>query len=106
LLKKTMQIILGVFSSIIVNALFIVQYFFFALEVLKGDKNYTIAEFINFTTHINMILIPLSYTIIMGLASFLIYKFTDFKYFSIAFFIICVMATCFLYLVFPSMIWG
>jgi len=100
-----MQISLGVLTSIVVNALFILKYFYFALDVLKGDKNYTIAEFSKFTSYENMILIPLSYTIILGVANFLIHKFTDFKYFSIAFFIIGVVATWTLYLVFPSMIW-
>jgi hypothetical protein len=105
LLKKIIQILLGVLTSIVVNALFVLKYFYFALDVLKGNTNYTIAEFSKFTTYENMILIPLSYTTILGLVNFLIYKFTNSKYFSIAFFIIGVVITWFLYLVFPSMLW-
>ena len=105
MLKKTIQISLGILTSIVLNGLFILKYFYFALDVLDGNKNYTIEEFSKLTTYDNMILIPLSYIIILGLVNFLIYKFTIFKYFSIAFFIVGFVMTWFLYLVFPSMIW-
>jgi len=103
--QRIIQGILGVIIPLVINTITVLPYFYFALGILVGSREFTVHEFSDFTTYGNMIMIPISYILLWGIISLLIYKWKKVKVFSIAFIITNIIVTSIFYYYFPSLLW-